>query len=287
MAGNYSDAPSWRMAYDRDGTQVYNGTSGGMTQLTPAQVQSMNAESGGGFSMVINNYGTRDIVFIFPEKRDVDAYAAFVWGNNYGLQAVRISTDTTNGIDGTWTQASSVANNGSNIKPGYRTGIQQSTFLGIKAIAFRDNVAANNYYNDPVYNLFHLYGEPVPGGNPDRLEIWHPTLDQRVGPAYFDWGDTPRGSSATKPFRVKNISASKTAQSVRVAMEILTDTTPTILSQEALSIDGSSWVAQVNVGDLGPGVISNTVQLRRTLLDTAVMSLWSFRVFAESTSAWV
>lgn len=288
MAGNYADAPSWRMAYDRDGTQGYYGSSGGMTQLTQAQVQAMNAEGGGGFQWNTGGYnGGQWITLIFPEKRDIDAYALFVWGNNYSLSGVRISTDTTNGIDGTWTTVSSPQNNGSNVKPGYRTGIQQSSFLGVKAISWSPYCNSANYGGDVSVNLVHLYGEPVPGENPDRLEIWHPTLDQRVGPAYFDWGDTPRGSSATKPFRVKNISNGKTAQSVRVAMELLTDTTPTILSQEALTLDGSSWLAQVNVGDLAPQQISATVQMRRTTSDTAVMGLWSYRVFAESTAAWV
>lgn len=290
MAGNYADAPSWRMAYDRDGTQAFKRIGGNLTSLTQAEIANMNRESGGGYTgFVITSYGTQTMVLIFPEHRDVDAATVFCWGLDYSLSNVSVSKDTTNGVDGTWTNYSPTGyNQGSNLKPGYRTGIKQTTFLGIKAIAFDVHENGNNYGGSYGYFLCHLYGEPVPGENPDRLEIWHPTLDQRVGPAYFDWGDTPRGSSDDLTFRVKNISSAKTALSVRVAMEALTDTSPTVLSQEALSLDGSSWLAQVNVGDLAPGEISaQTVTLRRTLVDNATMGLWSFRVFAESTSAWV
>jgi hypothetical protein len=129
-----------------------------------------------------------------------------------------------------------------------------------------------------------IYGEPAPGQNPNRLELWHPTLDEKLPPAFFDWGDVPRSSSADRSFRVKNLSAVQTARSTRVAMEILTDSpAPSVVAQHTLSFGGGSFVPQVNIGDLAPGAISPAVTLRRVTPSNAVLSLWSFRVFAEST----
>ena len=46
MAGNYADAPSWRMAIDRDGTQGYSITGVNVvTPLTNAQMQILNNEN--------------------------------------------------------------------------------------------------------------------------------------------------------------------------------------------------------------------------------------------------
>lgn len=287
MAGNYADAPSWRMAYDRDGTQVFTLAGGVATPIAAATIQAMNKEDGVGWDASPGGWSTTSFLWIFPEHRDIDAITLFHVGNAaINVLSVQTSTDTTNGVDGTWT-TQTVPTVQNAWKPNYRTGIQQRTWLGVKALKINIQMAENNYYGDRMRIGCHLYGEPVPGENTDRLEIWHPTLDQRVGPAYFDMGDTPRGSTGDLTFRVKNISTAKTALSCRVAMDALTDTTPTVLSQEALSLDGSSWTAQVNVGDLGPGVISQIVTLRRTLVDTAMLGTWSFRVFSESTSAWV
>jgi hypothetical protein len=137
-----------------------------------------------------------------------------------------------------------------------------------------------------TFRNVHLYGEPAPGENPNRLALWHPTLDQRVTPAYFDWGNVPRSSSADRLFRVKNVSSTLTASSVRVAMEALTDTTPSVPGQHSISSDGTTFLAQVNIGSLSPGAISGPLTLRRVIPSNAVLSLWSFRVFAESTTGW-
>jgi hypothetical protein len=133
-----------------------------------------------------------------------------------------------------------------------------------------------------IYFL-HLYGEIAPGQNPHRLDLWHPTLDERLTPAYFDWGDVPRSSSADRLFRVKNLSPSQTANDVRVAMETASDTTPSVAAQHTLSYGGGSFLAQVNIGDVAPGAISGPVTLRRITASDATLGLWTFRVFAEST----
>lgn len=281
MAGNYPDAPSWRMAYDRDGTQVFSiNSSNTITQLTSGTINTLNDDSDSQFQAASTNSNV-SLVFIFPELRDLDGFLNMGSGGPNSM-TISVSADTTNGLDGVWTTISTAGIIGGAVKPAYRTSIVSTTALAIKAVKVRGTTNASGQWH---VSAIHLYGEPVPGANPNRLELWHPTLDEKLTPAFFDWGDVPRSSSADRTFRVKNLSGSMTAGATRVAMESLTDTTPSVVAQHTLSHGGGSFLAQVNIGDLAPGAISGPVTLRRITPSNAVLSLWSFRVFAEST-AW-
>ena len=286
MAGNYPDVPSWRMAYDRDGTALVMWTTGSPSQLDHATLVSLNDESGSSLNMM-GTSGTEWFAFLFPEPRDLDAFLIFItWASQTTTAgSIQVSEDTTNGVDGTWTSYSAdqyptTVWNGTN----YRTGIVSATALAIRGFRFRvthSGVGSKGYY----VQLVHLFGEIAPDENPNRLALWHPTLDQRVVPAYFDWGDVPRSSSLDRGFRVKNLSDVLTANSVRVAMEALTDPTPSWVGQHTLSSDGgTTFLSQVNIGNLAPGAVSSEVILRRNVLSDAVLSLKAHRVFAEANS---
>jgi hypothetical protein len=218
------------------------------------------------------------VVFIFPELRDIDGLY-FQWAIAQfaaSFNGVQVSTNTTNGIDGTWSSLGTTGLvNGGQTKPDFRTKIASATVLAVRAI----RLSLGTWQSNTTTWLYsaHIYGEPAPGQNTNRLELWHPTMDEKLPPAYLD-------SSADRAFRVKNLSSAQTAKSVRVAMEILTDSAaPSVVAQHTLSFGGGSFVAQVNVGDLAPGAISPPVTLRRVTPSDAVLSLWNFRVFAEST----
>lgn len=280
MAGNYSDAPSWRMAYDRDGTQVVIiDPSNVLSTASAAEVLAMNNEgSVDGLTKFGGNQNYK-VAFIFPELRDLDGY--FINRYSGGLvAAAEVSTNTTNGFDGTWAAITAVSSSGISIVPAWRNSITSSTALAIRAVRFQ----LNNSTSASLFSAFHLYGEPAPGENLNRLELWHPTLNEKLPPAYLDWGDVPRSSSADRTFRVKNLSTSQTAGAVRVAMDILTDASPSVPAQHTLSYDGGSFLAQVTIGDLSPGAISGPVTMRRITPSNAALSLWAFRVFAESTN---
>lgn len=282
MAGNYPDAPSWRMSWDRDGSQAYSIASNVPSQLGVGTMQALNGE-GGGDNLWMDDSG-RWLGVIFPELRDLDGVYIATYGNGGWPSSFQVSTDTTNLIDGTWSSLSMSAQNTTgfgDIQPGYRTGIISSTALAIRALKF------NGQYGGSRTNrlkTLHLYGEPAPGQNPKRLEIWHPTEDRRHDPAYFDWGNTPRASSADKTFRVKNLDPALTAQSVRVAMEGLTLKAPSLPGQHVLSLDNSLWLAQVNIGTLAPGAISQVISIRRITATNAGLSVDTARLFAEATS---
>lgn len=283
MAGNYPDPPSYRMAWDRDGTQVFFITNTGVSmQYLSTELPPGNDEDDKD-SLSAKSEDAGYFVFIFPELRDLDGWVH--WSNNYFrnmIGDVEVSSNTTNGIDGTWTSMGTSGGSAGS-KTDLRQDIISATALGIKAVRFES--PSQNNYPTTVYCL-HLYGEPSPGQGLDKLELWDPALDKKIDPAHLDWGDAARGSSAQKQFRVKNISSSMTATDIRVAMEVLTDASPSTPGQFSLEYQSGGALAQIHIGDLAPGQISDTITMRRNTLDTAQLSLWWFRVFAEAAT-WV
>lgn len=284
MAGNYPNAPSWRMPYDRDGTQVYRiDGSNNIYQLTSQQITQLNDET----PHELFATGSPDrLVFFFPELRDIDAFFARSFrtspGSVYGTWLVQVSANTTNGLDGTWTTLlGSYAAPNSVPKPAYRSPAS-GTALGVRAL--RIVPFSDGAYFSP--SNIHIYGEVAPADEQTTLAIWHPTLDEKIGPAAFDWGDTPRGSSADRTFRVKNLSDIYTADNIRCAMEALTDASPSVPAQHSLSYNGGTFLAQVLIGDLAPGAISEVLTLRRITPSNAALSLWTMRVFA-APDAWI
>lgn len=283
MAGSYSDVPGHRMAYDRDGTAAFLiGTNGAVAQKSASALTGGNDES---LSTVIDNEpnstdtGLRRFGLIFPELRDVAGIT--LMGDNYnGWGNVETSPDTTNGLDGTWTSRGSAGSfvTSHNVIS-MRTGIVAVSWVGTKGIRV-------GYYggpNDQRWPTMHVYGSPAAGQAASRLRFWHPTLDQEVGGAYFDWGDTPRNAVITKTFRVKNPST-QTAHDVTLTTEALTDTTPTNVSQHAYSLDGVTFSSSLNIGNIAPGAISPVVTVRRQVPADAALSLWWARIVASAQS---
>ncbi len=284
MAGFYPDVPAPRMPYDRDGTQVFKvDTANSISQLSAANVTALNDE---GNSLWSGGSG-KWLGFIFPELRDITAM--FIanyngWGDpNVGQ--VAWSTDTTNILDGTWTQAyaSFTALSSTALIPDYRTNIQPVTGLsGIKAIRFYwTQGGASTNVN---WRAVHFYGNITAGENPDRLALWHPTLDQELPGAWFDFGDKARTMTDTRTFRVKNLSPSLTAQTVSVDREALTDTTPTVVSMHTLSSDGVTFVTSLSLGNLAPGAISPVLTVKEIIASNAVLGPWAVRIYADAAS---
>lgn len=276
MAGNYPDVPGNRIPYDRDGTQVVwlnqNYTAVGGT-TSQAKMTALNSEGlamtspGGSYP---NNPGT---AFLFPVPMDIVGGLVLCEGG-YNASAFQSSTDTTNGLDGTWTTATALGSTAGTSLVALRNNITSCSLTGI--IGFRFKQLYNRYY------AIHLYGQPSTGQTLNNLVIYDVTQPQRVGGAYFDFGDVPRGSVHDKLFRVKNVSATETAYSVTLGIETLTDASPSFAGQHTLSTDGVTFAATASIGDLAPGAISGQITLRQTLLTNAALSLWWARVHADA-----
>jgi hypothetical protein len=281
MAGTYPDAPGPRIPYDRDGTQAHiftpsNGTSALQSQ---AVLNDLNDEDAGSSIGYLSS--SKYLVLIFPQLMDISHYA-ISWRaeQNGGLQqsgGVQYSTNTTNFIDGTWT---SITNPPTTAEPvELRTKITTANLTGVRAMRFLGTGAV--WFSRPT--VIHLYGKPSVIN--DRLEFWHPTLDQPLSqtPAYFDYGDVSRGTGAIqKDFRIKNLSTTLTASGITIGVEAFTDGSPTYVSQTQFSYNSGSFGATASLAALGPNSISQpfTVKLDTTM--TSPLGVWSQRYYAQA-----
>lgn len=287
MAGNYLDVPNYRFAYDRDGTvaTLWNFAVGGV-ELTDPEMATLNDEDVDTYAPFLVYSGGVDwaLSFVFPELRTISGYwiATAVGGAFNADGPVQVSEDTTNGFDGTWTTLATV-NRSSVIHPDYRTSIDLVADTGIRGIRFRWTLAGVGSHA-AVFYAVHLYGHIPLDESVDRLVMWHPTLDEELPPAYMDWGDVPRGSTEDRDFRVKNLSATLTAEDIDVGIEAPSDTTPSVAGQHTFSDDGVTFTGSLAIGDLAPGALSDVLTVRRITPSNATLSLWTARIIADADS---
>jgi hypothetical protein len=281
LAGNYLDAPGHRMQYDLDGSVLSRiASDASITVYAPATLTALNNEDLATTPISEDYYLTlTKYALIFPELRDI--IGVFAATSQEVFTTFETSTDTTNGFDGTWT-ARTPANGGSatgRTKVHVRNNIAATSLSGVKAVRWGwDPYDANQ----AKVHVLHLYGTLASGESPDRLRIWHPTLDQEVGPAHFDWGNVPRGSSADKTFRLKNNSSTLTAGTISVSIEAPTNTTPSVSGQHTFSTDGTTFGATASLATLAPGALSPVITLRRVTPTNAALALWWARVIATA-----
>ncbi len=276
MAGTYVDVPARRMALPSDGTRyffVYRGASPTTTEV-PSWANNLDDSTTSTAHTLLPSGNTADqsyrcLALVFPELRDISAY--FATGAQLSLPTAILdwSTDTTDGLDGTWT---TIANNflmASTTVPHIRTEISTITpITGVRGIRFHFGfgVASTGGTSTRSASLstIHLYGSISAGQNPDRLDFWHPTSDAVVTGGHFDFGDIKQGASAVKQFRVKNRSAAQTATSVSLSREVATFTEMlTGDSNVEFSSDGSAYANTLAVGTLAPGALSSVLYVRR------------------------
>ena len=284
MAGFYADALAPRMAFDIDGTVGFilsgNG-SGSVTQMTAGELANLNDQSTSTITLPAN--GTYSWGLIFPELRDVKGIIHAIT-NGWSSQ-VQSSTDTTNGLDGTWiTQIASLPTPSPLDQVVVRTNVQSCNINAVKAIRINSPTSGNRL----AYWL-HLYGSITDNTGLDKLRMWHPTLDEPLDDStsadgsHLDWAEVTRGTTADKTFRIKNNSATLTANSISLTTSVPSDASPAIGPQITYS-DGGAFATSINIGNLSPGAISPLITVRRTTSSTAALSLWTWRTITEAGS---
>lgn len=278
MAGLYVDVPGHRMSYDIDGSVGFttNRTSS-TTALTNGDLVTINSESSTGIT-VANGLSTG---ILFPELRDIDG-ALYTHGGASSAASFQTSADTTNGLDGTWTTVHTTSSFTTYSGIQFRTNISSFTSNGVIAIR-----ATKSTGGDQVVRGFHIYGDIASGQTPDRLRFWHPTLDQEVGAAYFDFAEVGRGLTSTKQFRIKNNSASLTANTITISREALTDGgTQTTVAALQFSDDDISYGNTESITSLSAGSISSIFYVKYAPTTSATFGLrWArFRAIANSWS---
>lgn len=139
---------------------------------------------------------------------------------------------------------------------------------GYPASVFGDSAADQDYF---IQNL-HLYGTYSENAASDSLVFWHPTSDSPLEMPDLDMRDTAVGTTSVKKFRLKNVSSTLSAQDVVLSKFTDIDTTPSILTQYYLSIDGTTWLDSISIGTLAPGAVSSALWVSRNTPVNAQMS---------------
>jgi hypothetical protein len=201
-------------------------------------------------------------------------------------RTAQYSLDTTNGGDGTWTDMPGWSAQGIVAKPNYRTELLvfDPVIEDVKGVRFG---TTNTLVSRNTYLLLHVYGY-LKGA--DRLELWHPTLDQRLDGDHFDLGNIARGGAAVDvDFRVKNLSGTLTANSVSLERYVDPDSdtgeTTTVEGWHELAYDGGAFSGgPLSIGNLASGAISDVCTLRRELPADQLLGYWSGKLLADADS---
>lgn len=296
----YPGSPADRLAWDRDGSIVtVTDTTGNMTVMGSTTKRALNSESGE--RSLAYGYGisksTREIAVVFPMA--IDLYAFFMaapqdaqGGGSAHLWTVQVSKDTTNGRDGTWAYTLHPGLNPfRQVSPDYRKPenwnvvVDRPAAREIRGIRFLGS--ATSWTSTHYLNALHLYGTPSASATTERVAFWHPSLDVRFPSDGFDWGDVPRGTSADKVFRIKNLSSVLTTSEVDVYVEELNSISPSLAGMHSFSVDGgATFQARIALPSLAPGEITDPIIIRRVVPTDAQISTWSARVVADVYS-WI
>jgi hypothetical protein len=287
MAGNYMNAPADRLAYDLDGSLgAYITATGQIQQMTGSSLAALNGENES-LSTLIQSTSWA-LAVIFPISIDLTA-AFFSMGFSTSGYVWQTSKNTTNGVDGTWTTQGSPISPSLQVKPNYRVQSNLFTFpggtanTGVRGV--RLAYTATPTQQTWVPKALHLYGTPSANATTDRLAFWHPTSNQKISPSYFDFGNTPRGSSQDINFRIKNLSSGLTANDIDVYVDAPTPGAPSVASFLTFSTDNkTSFSPSFTIEDLAPGEVSPVYTLRRVTPNAAQISVWSARINTQPQS---
>ena len=287
MSGNYMDAPNDRIAWDRDGSILTMVTAAGEVTNTSGETRRiLNSENGS-----LSFAGSLAIVFSLP----MNLTALFVSSgqSDYYYWRVATSKDTTNGLDGVWSMHLGAAKASELVSPFYRVGsslmtlLANSTSSDVRGLRISPVTSAGIPAGTPVVKAFHVYGTPSSLATKDRLALWHPTLDVKTPPEWFDWGNVPRSSSADKQFRIKNLSTNRSANTIDVYIESLTPGVPSMAGMHTLSNNGgATFLTSLTLTRLAPGETSGLITLRRVVPGSAQVSVWSARIAAD-VNQWI
>lgn len=271
--------PGHRFAYDLDGSVGFVIANGGtFTTLTLTELEALNDESSTFAASATAAGGanaTLDVGVVFPQARTIlGVFGGIGAADSYQWA---YSNDTTTGQDGSWTNFTATVgtyNQYPNI-----VSVNLANVRGVKLYHLDYATGGHTVY---MY-MMHLYGDIPSGEVPDRLELWHPTLNQQLAANDLNWGDIPRGSSDDFTFRVKNVSTTQTANNITVSLDALAGSTA-MEAQHSLSDDGSTFGATVIITSLAPDTISSLLTVRRITPSDASIGFYATRLVASAAS---
>ncbi len=276
----YPSPTDRRLAWDIDGTILVARSDEGSITSSPSQWQmtAMNSETTASWNPPdwgLETWGY--ISFVFPDYRDVSGIFVNSDGWHIGgdrAGAVEVSADTTNGLDGIWTQVVADLPNYDTVKTwrvNYTTFTPQLDVLGIRFRRMRYIAGTGNT---------HIYGKAGSLANTKRLKLYQSTgweIDKVT-----DYGDVERDHTDIRQFRIRNYSNTHSAYGVVVSMESLTGVSEDWYS---FSLDGVDYLSSLDVGDLTTQT-ETTFYLKQILPGGSAIGPASSRMRAEASS-WV
>lgn len=286
MAGYLPDVSGIRLPFATDGTYVtYGRDSSGYSPVAANSVTAMaNGETSDNFAASLAAGGTYYVSFVFPEPRNLTGIS-INWTSNDSetlIRAIDISLDTTDGINGTW--ENNVVYNGESALPGYNVSspyLRQNeamfTRSGVIGLRMRYRNTDNNYTRTIYVRSLNIYTTYTYAG----LNFWHPTLDQALPGAYFDFGDVTQGQQYTKQFRLKN-TATQLASNVVISSSAGFGAMGSNLT---FSNDDTTYQASVNIASINSSTISGIHYVKRTVgvaETTSVANMGSIRAIATN-----
>lgn len=275
MAGSYPDVPSRRMAWDADGTvMAHKDENGIITEFSATNKERAQSEDGTSEAPTLGATVDDRIVAIFPELREVDGYYISLHEPATFNDQAEVSTDTTNGIDGTWSALGSNFGSATTTHDEYRTAIHSLAGSNVRGFEFPDLTGAGGGGGN--VSRLHIYGDITPGETPDRLLF----IDEATGLEYTaarDYGDTPRGGSEDVTWRIKNNSASLTAETIQYTTEDLFRGSGAWYTHSLPG--GSTYQATRQVASLAPATTSGLITTRRVTPGDALLGVHAGRTY--------
>ena len=267
----YPTLPGRKFEYDVGGGSVYYGNDINdiTTALTTEQMSKLNGISN--TANVINRefYDTVTVtLWVFlPEKYVVSGlgFLHYVLSTETGDPSsitIAGSADSTNGLDGTWINAT--LPNGAIPKilmddDSWRDSIQPCTFSeAIKVLRVRYYVNCHNDYGYIRIHALHIYGVKAAGQVPD--DILFLDDDESGDPEFIrdlDFGDRPEGTTVTHRIKLINSSTTKIANNLTLS---LIDVDFTFSMDE-----GATWVTGATITSLAPQGTSSSIIIKNTI----------------------
>ena len=268
----YPTLPGRRFEYDVGGGSVYygNDVNNITTALTSEQMALLNAI--GNTSPVISRdvYMTEVIrtVWVFlPERYVVAGLGMIHKVNTSGGGACTItvagSADSTNGLDGTWINAT-LPNGAIPLNmiddDVWRDSIQPCTFseaIRVLRVRYFAPYGSGTYSRVILYAL-HIYGVKEAGEVPDDILFLD---DDASGDPEFirdlDFGDRQEGTTVTHRIKLRNSSTTKIANNLTLSL---------IDADFTFSMDeGVTWVTGATITSLAPQGISSSILIKNTI----------------------
>ena len=266
----YPTLPGRKFEYDVGGGSVYygNDTNEITTVLTTERMAELNNIDNVNIVMQKSVYSTTGVLTVWVFLPEKYAVAGFGMLHNLGSLngagvTVAGSADSTNGLDGTWINAT--LPNGAIPKimmdtDQWRDGIQPCTFseaIKVLRLRYSGGYESAKYSNVNIYAL-HIYGIKAEGEIPDDILFLD---DDASGDPEFnrdlDFGDRPEGTTVTHRIKLRNSSTTKIANNLTLS---LIDVDFTFSMDE-----GVTWVTGATITSIAAQGVSGSIIVKNTI----------------------